>query len=69
MAEAVLSRHGWDLHQGLLFRVPRELRPSGGLLALARLLSLESPEAVAEEEEKIFWMDRKGAEGLARAGI
>ena len=30
LAEASLSRHGWSLEESLLFRVPKELRPSGG---------------------------------------
>ncbi|CAJ1326858.1 unnamed protein product [Effrenium voratum] len=60
---ACLARHGWalEIQRPLLFPVPRELRPSGGLLALARLLSLESAEEVEEWEHRIFWMDTPGA--------
>ncbi|CAK8998579.1 unnamed protein product [Durusdinium trenchii] len=70
---ACLARHGWALQQKLVFRVPQELRPSGGdrvgpaheegrgLLALARLLSLETAEEVAQLEDEIFWMDLPGA--------
>lgn len=55
---AVLERHGWlDLRQPLLFAVPRELRPRGGLRALSRLLALRTPEEVADWEHRIFWMD------------
>lgn len=54
----VLERHGWeDLKAPLLFSVPHDMRPRGGLLALARLLSLDTAEEVVEQEPRIFWMD------------
>lgn len=59
---ACLSRHGWTLEGSLIFTVPQDLRPSGGLLALARLLSLETVEEVEEMEDRIFWMDTPGGE-------
>eukprot|EP00435_Cladocopium_sp_Y103_P029045 s1166_g7.t1 len=57
---ACLSRHGWTLEGSLIFTVPQDLRPSGGLLALARLLSLETVEELQEMEDRIFWMDTPG---------
>eukprot|EP00434_Breviolum_minutum_P001602 symbB.v1.2.001415.t1/scaffold74.1/size352168/8 len=57
---ACLSRHGWTLEGTLIFTVPKDIRPSGGLLALARLLSLETVEEVEKMEDQIFWMDLPG---------
>eukprot|EP00929_Paragymnodinium_shiwhaense_P087088 TRINITY_DN47393_c0_g1_i1.p1 TRINITY_DN47393_c0_g1~~TRINITY_DN47393_c0_g1_i1.p1 ORF type:complete len:563 (+),score=90.99 TRINITY_DN47393_c0_g1_i1:104-1792(+) len=62
---AALTRHGWaDLRSPLLFQLPDDARPEGGLLALARLLALPSSEAIDEWEHRIFSMDASGGDKL-----
>lgn len=59
---AALSRHGWDLRVPLIFAVPQATDPEGGLLALARILALPSPEEVEANEHLVFWMEGQTAE-------
>ncbi|CAE8716389.1 unnamed protein product, partial [Polarella glacialis] len=52
---AAVKEHGWvDLSKPLLFLLPRDLRPQGALLALARLLALGSDEEVVRLKGQIF---------------
>mmetsp|Transcript_111056 Transcript_111056/g.313239 ORF Transcript_111056/g.313239 Transcript_111056/m.313239 type:complete len:565 (-) Transcript_111056:22-1716(-) len=67
---ATLERHGWrDLQRPLLFSVPKDTKASGGLIALARLLALESADEIEQQEGRFFWMDAAGGQKLRSRDI